>query len=109
MSEFVEKSFNYTLLEEANLTETTLKEDLGTDLNIVQFLTTAPEGHGGGLAFSFLNLRPHAITQVIVQNITVTENEAVVGGVVSVRRSFSVRCLPFCRWYSDRHGKTLLE
>ena len=80
MAEFVEKSFNYTPLPEANLTPTSLKEELGTDLNIVQFLTSAPEGHGGGIAFSFMNLRPYAITEVIVKNITVEENTADVGG-----------------------------
>ena len=47
---------------------------------LVDFLSYVPEGHGGGLAFSFTTMRLFAVAEILLQNVTISGNEALVGG-----------------------------
>ena len=69
-------------------------EHLG-DFSLLEYMTNAEEGFGGGVSISFLDVQLFTAVEVIFGNLLLEENEAVVGGTVcslwrsNLHRAFS--------------------
>ena len=58
----------------------TLEKQLGTGFSSVSFLTDATDGNGGGIGLALYNVRPFAAAEIVFENLTIADNEAIVGG-----------------------------
>ena len=67
----------------------TLDKQLGTEFSSVSFVTDATDGNGGGIGLALFSIRPFAVAEIVFENLTIAENEAIVGGETLTRMTLA--------------------
>ena len=86
---FVREGETYTPYLPAEIDVPSVDEQLGTDFSSVSFLTDAGDGNGGGISLALFSVRPFAVVEILFKNLSITDNEAIVGGEMSAMMTLS--------------------
>ena len=80
----MERGRVYQPLPHLNVRMPEIEEQLG-EFSLFSFLTEVREGHGGGICVTLVDVRLFTVIEVVFQNLTIVENEAIVGGDIASR------------------------
>lgn len=82
LSRLMDEGLTYDVYPPANVHVPDLEDQLG-GYSLLTFLTHVDQGHGGGICITLINIRLFTIAEVLINNILVEQNSAIVGGNTS--------------------------
>ena len=82
MQEIVEGEEKFEPWAPANVDVPDIEQQL-RDFTLLDFLSDIPEGHGGAICMTVVNIRLFTIAEIIYEDVTIAGNSALVGGTPS--------------------------